>query len=235
MLQVGNFNTLKILNEASAGYFLDGGSDGEILLPFSLTTAKHKIGDEVAVFLYHDSEDRLIATTESPTAKVGEFAHLKVVGLESVGAFLNWGLSKDLFLPYREITRNLKTGDYVVVYIYLDKTGRIASTMRFDKHADKATDILKPGEKVDLMVAGFSDLGYKAIINGKYLGVLYDNEIFEHLEIGQKLPGYIKKVREDKKVDLLLQPFGNFGTNDLSQSILDEIAKNDGHSLRIDD
>ncbi len=234
MSLVGKTNNLKVIKEVGAGYFLDAGLDGEILLPHASTEQKLKIGELVSVFLYHDSEDRLIATTEIPIARVGDFAHLKVIALESVGAFLDLNISKDLFLPYREITRDLKVGDYVVVHIYLDKTGRIASTMRFDKYADKGTSIFKPGDKVDLMIAGLSDLGFKAIINGKYLGVLYDNEIFEHLEIGQKLPGYIKKVREDKKVDLLLQPFGNLGAKDLSQNILDEITKSGGH-LKIND
>ncbi len=231
---VGNLNKLKVVKEVQAGYYLDGGLDGEILLPFSSTATRFKVDEEVEVFIYHDSEDRLIATTEKPTAKVDEFAHLKVVGLESVGAFLHWNLAKDILLPYREITRDLEIGDYVVVYIYLDKSGRVAATMRTNKYLTTSLAPYKPGDKVDLLISAETDLGFKAIVDSKYSGTLYDNEIFEQLKIGQKLPGYVKKVRDDGKIDLLLQPFGNKGATDLGQSILDELQRAGGH-LKIND
>ncbi|HVK60998.1 MAG TPA: S1-like domain-containing RNA-binding protein [Bdellovibrionales bacterium] len=228
LVEIGNFNELKAVREATPGVYLDGGDLGEILLPRRQVPEDLVIGDSIEVFIYYDSEDRLIATTEEPYVTIGKFAHLRVVSLERVGAFLDWGLSKDLFLPFSEQTRDLKVGHDVIVYVYLDKSNRISASMRLERFMDKSFPKYEVGEKVDLMIAAETDLGYKAIINGSHFGVLYANEVFKKLEHGEILPGYIKEVRQDGKIDLLLQPMGSLGKDDLGQKILEELKSKGG-------
>lgn len=162
------------------------------------------------------------------TAKVGEFAILRVVSIETVGAFLDWGLPKNLFLPFREQTRDLTVGHEIIVYLYLDNTGRISSSMRLEKFLDKDTSLYKPEQKVDLLIIGETDLGFKAIINGHCLGILYKNEVFHDLRYSDQIAGYIKKIRPDGKIDLILQPFGSKGAADLGQQILDLLKEKNG-------
>lgn len=161
-------------------------------------------------------------------AKIGQFAILRVVSLESIGAFLDWGQPKDLFLPFREQTRDLKMGEEIVVFIYEDNTGRPCSSMRIEKFLDKETAPYKEGEKVTLIIFGESDLGFKAVINQKHLGMLFKNELFQDIRYKDTLPGYIKRVRDDKKIDLILQPLGNFGSTDLGSQILEKLKEKDG-------
>ena len=174
-----------------------------------------------------NSEDQALA-------KVGEFAILRVVSLEPIGAFLNWGLPKDLFLPFREQTRDVRIGEEIVVYIYVDNTGRTASSMRIEKFLDKEDINYTEGQKVDLIIFGESDLGFKAVINQKNLGMLFKSEVFQNIRYTDKIPGYIKKVREDKKIDLILSPLGSFGSADLGEQIL-ELLKEKGGSLPLTD
>jgi predicted RNA-binding protein (virulence factor B family) len=231
MVQIGKFNTLTALHEATPGFFLDGGEAGEILLPRRYVPEGFAKGDTLEAFIYFDSEDRLIATTDEPMAVVGEFAHLKVVSIERVGAFLDWGLPKDLLLPFSEQTRDLKVGHDVIVAIYLDNTGRIAASMRLERHLDKTVPAYDVGEKVDLMIVSETDLGYKALVSGRFglhFGVLYANEVFRALEHGEQLPGFIKAVRPDGKLDLLLQAQGNLGSEDLGAMILSALEHSDG-------
>ena len=175
-----------------------------------------------------------MSDTPDAIAKVGEFAILRVVSLEPIGAFLDWGLPKDLFLPFREQTRELKIGHEIIVYIYTDNTGRTAASMRIEKFLDKDTSVYSTEQKVDLLIFGQSDLGFKAVINGKHLGMLYKNEVFQDLRYADQLTGYIKKVRDDGKIDLILQPFGSLGADDLGQKILD-ILKEKGGFLPLTD
>lgn len=170
----------------------------------------------------------------SATTKVGEFAILRVVAIEPVGAFLDWGLPKDLFLPFREQTRELQIGHEIIVYIYIDNTGRTASSMRLEKFLQKDTSVYSLEQKVDLLIIGQTDLGFKAIINGKHLGILYKNEVFQDLRYTDQLPGYIKKIRDDGKVDLILQAFGNKGADELGEKILN-LLKEKGGFLAITD
>lgn len=169
-----------------------------------------------------------MSDAQDAIAKVGEFAILRVVSLEPVGAFLDWGLPKDLFLPFREQTRELQIGHEIIVYIYTDNTGRSASSMRIEKFLDKDTSVYRVEQKVELLIFGQTDLGYKAIINGKHLGMLYKNEVFQDIRYADQLTGYIKKVREDGKIDLILQPFGSKGADDLGQKILDLLKEKGG-------
>ena len=234
MLEIGRFNQLEILKHVDFGVYLEGGEDGEILLPLRETPKDCKIGDILDVFICYDSEDRLIATTQEPFAQVGEFACLEVVSLENVGAFLNWGLPKDLFLPFRERTRSLKIGQTVVVFLYLDNTDRICASMRLDKFVETEPGQYKEAEAVKLFIAAQTDLGFKAIINGAHWGMIYNNEIFQPLEHGQKLSGFIKKIREDGKIDLSLQNLKSESSQDLGQKIM-TLLESEGGFLPVND
>ena len=234
MLEIGRFNQLEILKHVDFGVYLEGGEDGEILLPLREMPKDCKIGDILDVFICYDSEDRLIATTQEPFAQVGEFACLEVVSLENVGAFLNWGLPKDLFLPFRERTRSLKIGQTVVVFLYLDNTDRICASMRLDKFVETEPGQYKEAEAVELFIAAQTDLGFKAIINGAHWGMIYNNEIFQPLEHGQKLSGFIKKIREDGKIDLSLQNLKSESSQDLGQKIM-TLLESEGGFLPVND
>lgn len=167
---------------------------------------------------------------EKPLAQIGEFACLEIVAVEEVGAFLNWGHPKDLFLPYREQISELSVGEYAIVYIYEDSSSRPCASMRINKFLDKSPSSYQPGEEVDLMISAKTDLGYNAIINGKHRGVLYNNEIFHKPFYGETLKGYIKKVREDGKIDLLLQPAGFKAevVGQIEEKILEQLKSNEG-------
>lgn len=224
MIQIGKINKLQVLESSSDGLYLDDGEQGELWVPRTHQTAEHKVGDTLEVFAYLESAEALVVTSELPIAQVGEFATLTVLALEQIGAFLDWGLPKDLFLPFREQTREIQTGDSVTVFVYLDKANRVTASMRLEKYLDQFVDSteirFKENEKVDLMIVGPTDLGFKAIINQKSIGILYSNEIFQPLKVGQKIPGFIKKIRPDGKIDLLLQPMGHQKDSDVSEKIL---------------
>ncbi|MBX3039611.1 MAG: GntR family transcriptional regulator [Bdellovibrionaceae bacterium] len=235
MVQIGKWNQLKVVKEVSFGVYLDGQEEGEILLPAKEVPKGLKVGDSLDVFLCFDSEDRLISTTSKPLAEVGQFAVLRVVSVETVGAFLDWGLPKDLFLPYAEQSRDLRPGQEIIVYLYLDKTTRIAASMRLERNLEKTPGELTEGQEVDLLLFGRTDLGFKAIINGKHLGVLYENEVFQKLDYAQSLKGFIKKIRDDGKIDLTLQRAGHEAANeDIGPLILKALEKNGGY-LEIND
>ena len=231
---IGRKNLLKILRETDSGLYLASEDEGEILLPRRYVPKKFAFGDELEVFISYDSDDRLFASTEMPYVQVGEFAQLKVAALESVGAFLDWGMPKDLFLPYSEQTRPLKLGQSLVVFVYLDKSDRISATMRWEKHVDKTEKKYEVGNQVDLFIAARTDMGFKAVINNEHSGILYSNEIFRPLHIGEKTKGYIKNIREDGKIDLNLEALGNKGSADIGEKILERLRQNKGF-LPIDD
>jgi len=183
----------------------------------------------VDVFIYFDSEDRIIATTEQPLALVGEFAYLKAVAVNSIGAFLDWGLTKDLLVPFREQKQPMEEGKSYVVFIYIDaETNRIAASAKLAQFLNHEPANYMPGDEVDLFIAGESELGYKAVINNRHEGILYKNEVFKTLKKGQRIKGYIRKVREDGKIDLRLLKEGYDKVNELTQSILDILRNHDG-------
>lgn len=233
-VKIGQFNTLKVVKFVNFGLYLEGDEEtGEILLPQKYLPPTCKEGDLLEVFLCYDSEDRLIATTATPKAQVGEFACLKVVAKNNVGAFLDWGLPKDLFLPFAEQTHRFEVGDDVVVYLYLDNSNRIAASMRLDRYVDKNPEnhqnLYQENQSVDLMIIDKNDLGYKALINGQHWGLLYANEVFQPLKYGQKIQGYIKTLRaSDGKIDLCLQKTGHQGGEEISPKILDLLKKSGG-------
>ena len=230
MIDIGKYADLEVVKEVEFGLYLDGGPFGEILLPIRYVPKGVRPGDELRVFIYCDSEDRIIATTEKPYATVGEFAYLKVNGISSYGAFLDWGLSKDLFVPFREQKYRMEMGEQYLVMIYLDEiTERIAASSKLNKFLEDEGEPLEQGMKVELLIAEETDLGYKAIINEQRWGVLYYNEIFQEIEIGDVVEGYIKNIREDEKIDLSLQAQGYLQQIPIAvQQVLDKLKENDG-------
>lgn len=229
MAAIGLINELEVVKEVDFGIYLDGGSHGEILMPKRYVPEGTKPGDQLSVFIYLDSEDRLVATSETPKAMVGDFALLKVVSVTPVGAFLDWGLPKDLLVPFREQHQRMEAGRSYLVYVYLDdESQRIVATSKLDKCVDNIPVDYEVGEEVDLIVAGQTDLGFKAIIDNSHWGMLYKNEVFQPLKVGQKLKGFIKNIREDEKVDLALQKEGYEKIDSISQDILNKLAAHDG-------
>lgn len=229
MTEIGKLNILNVVKELDFGIYLDGKQLGEILMPRRYVPAGTKPGDDLEVFIYLDSEDRFIATTEKPFAMVGDFALLDVVGVNSIGAFLNWGLPKDLLVPFREQKQKLEVGNSYVVFVYLDmETNRIVASAKPEKFLDRSPSNFEEGEEVELLILNKTDLGYKAMINKTHTGVLYKNEVFQPLEKGQQLKGYVRKVRPDGKVDLILHKPGYEKVDDISKQILDKLKEKNG-------
>ncbi|MGG5288597.1 CvfB family protein [Pseudomonas shirazensis] len=223
MALLGRYNSLQIVKHVEFGLYLDGGADGEILLPrrYIPKDTPTELDDWLNVFIYLDSEDQLIATTEKPKVQVGEFASLKVKDINGAGIFLDWGLSKDLLMPYSEEKRSLKIGDYCVVHVYLDKrTRRITATARLDRYLDLTPAAYTAGQPVELLVADETDLGFKAIINNRHWGLIHKNEIFKFLRSGMHEKGFIKEVRQDGKIALSLQPVGQALADGLQEQIM---------------
>lgn len=229
MIEIGKYNTLTVVKVVDFGVYLDGGDRGEILMPNEYVPENCFPDDEVRVFIYFDSEDRIVATTEVPAVQVGEFAFLKVVAVTGVGAFLDWGLRKDLLVPFREQRDPMVEGRSYLVYAYVDKTSdRIVASTKIDKFLDQVYPDYEPGQEVDVLIVRKSDLGYSVIINNAHWGLIYDNEIFQPLKPGQKLKGYIKMVREDDKIDVSLQPSGYAKIEGLAGIILEKLKDYNG-------
>ena len=237
MALIGRYNSLQVVKHTDFGLYLDGGADGEILLPkrYIPKDTPSEVEDWLNVFIYLDSDDKLIATTEKPKVQVGEFASLKVLEINSIGIFLDWGLSKDLLLPYSEEKRSLEAGQYCVVHVYLDKhTRRITATARLDRYLDVRPAAYQVGQAVDLLVAEATDMGFKAIINNQHWGLIHKNEVFKFLRSGMREKGFIKELRADGKISLSLQPVGQEAANSLHEKILQQLQANGG-SLAVSD
>lgn len=229
MSQIGKLNHLEVLKELDFGIYLDGGDLGEILMPKRYVPEGTMLGDFLEAFIYLDSEDRLIATTEKPLAQVEEFALLEVVSVTPVGAFLNWGLPKDLFVPFREQRKPMEVGKKYLVYVYLDTDSkRIAASSKIENYLDNIPVDYDENEEVDLIIVNETDLGYNAIIDYSHLGVLYKNEVFQELNPGDKVQGYIKKIRTDGKIDLRLDKIGYEKIISFVDRIIIELQKNKG-------
>ena len=210
MIQLGKYCTLKVVKELDFGMYLDGGEEfGEILLPTKYIPKGTKVGDELEVFLYLDSEDRIIATTLRPYAQAGEFAYLQVASVNRVGAFLDWGLPKDLLVPFREQRSEMKQGYKYIVYIYADvESRRLVASAKLNKFLDNTPVEYEYNQEVDLLVTQKTDLGWKVIVNSRHSGMIYDNEIFVPIQKGDKIKGYVKHIRSDEKLDITLQKTG---------------------------
>jgi uncharacterized protein len=229
-IMIGKRCTLSVTRVATPGVFLDGGARGEILLPGRYVPQGTIPGESFDVFVHRDSEDRIVATTEIPKGVVGEFVGLRVISANpTVGAFLDWGLSKDLFLPIREQSKRVNAGDFVVVYIFVDlKTDRIVATTRLNRHLNVMPPEYVEGQAVELLISGRTELGYNAIIASAHMGLLYHNELPGPLEIGQRIDGYVRSVRPDGKIDLSINPAGYGRVAPLKEQIVEALVKRGG-------
>ncbi|MGB0578471.1 MAG: CvfB family protein [Limisphaerales bacterium] len=230
MANIGRWNNLTAVEETSFGMMLDGGEHGKILAPSRYLPGNAQVHDEFEVFVYPDSEDRLIATTEEPLAQVGEFACLEVVSLNPrIGAFLNWGLVKDLLLPFAEHVGKVRVGQRVVVAVVLDdRTERIVASMRTQRHLERSNPPYDDGDAVKLLIAGRTPLGYNAIVDQRFMGLLYQSDVSTPLEIGQQIEGFIRKVRPEGKIDLSLDRAGYGRVATLSDDIIEALRNSNG-------
>ena len=230
MINIGKINQLTVVKQQGANIYLGSGASNKVLLADKKPPANCQVGDSLSVFVYVDNEGHLAATTKIPLAQVDEIAYLKVVSLNYVGAFLDWGLPKDLLVPFSEQHHELEVGQSYLVKIFLDEQHRMVATTKIDKFiSDTAEEDLSEGLAVDLLIADKTDMGVKAIINHSYWGMLYANELFQPVSKGQKLTGYIKHIRDDLKIDLSLQLQGYVKkVLPLTDSILNALKANNG-------
>lgn len=228
-IKLGKYNQLEVVKEVDFGVYLNGDEDGEILLPKRYVPEGTKPGDILNVFIYLDMEERLVATTLQPYVQVGEFACLEVAWINQFGAFLNWGLMKDLFVPFREQKMKMQKGKRYVVYVHLDEESyRIVASAKIEHFLSTEKPDYQPGQEVEVLVWQRTELGYKVIVENKFSGMLYHNEIFQPLEVGMRLPAFIKQVRPDGKIDLVLQKAGARKVDDFSEVLWQYIKDNDG-------
>ncbi len=232
MVEMGQYNTLKINNEVDFGFYLDGGDWGELLLPTRYVPKDMRERDEIEVFLYYDSEDRPIATTETPRVTVGQCAFLKVTSSSPYGAFMDWGLSKDLLVPFKEQRVPMQVGKRYVAYVFLDATGRIAASSKLDCFLEEENrGTFRPQQEVELLIASRTDLGYKAVIEDTHIGLIHNADILQPIEMGTRMRGYIKLIREeDNRIDLKLHATGRDAEDTLCDAILDYLESEGGKS-----
>jgi uncharacterized protein len=237
MATIGRRSTVSIERASGPGLYLNGGELGEILLPGQYIPKDIAPGVKLDVFIYLDSEDRLVATTETPYVMVGEFAYLKVLSVNPrVGAFLDWGLSKDLLLPFREQETPVRPGEWVIAYAYLDQhTNRIVATMRLHRHLNREEMTYREGQPVSFLITGKTRVGYNAIVENAHRGLLYHDNLSGPLQLGQKLKGFIKAVRPGNKLDLSLDASGYKRVASLTEQIVQLLERNGGHLMFDDD
>ncbi|MBU0858530.1 MAG: GntR family transcriptional regulator, partial [Alphaproteobacteria bacterium] len=232
---LGKSARLQVVKQVGFGVYLDGKELGEILLPTRYVPPGCRVFDLLDVFIYMDSDDKIIATTEPPYVEIGQCACLKVIDKNAMGAFMDWGLSKDLFVPFKEQRVPMHPGRYYVVYVFEDNTGRISASSKLDHFlSERAEGHFHPQQTVELMIASRSALGYKAIINDTHLGLLHNNDALVPLEPGQKITGYIKNIRPDDAIDLSLQQHGEELRHSLTQQILNHLKSQGGTSSLTD-
>lgn len=230
-IELGKFNRLKVVKQVDFGMYLDDDIEGEILLPKRYVPQDCKVGDELDVFIYLDNEERLVATTQQPLVQVGQFACLEVAWVNQYGAFLNWGLMKDLFVPFSEQKMKMQVGKRYVVHVHLDEESfRIVASAKVDRYLSKEKADYVPGQEVEVLIWQKTDLGFKAIIENRFGGLLYDSEIFQSLHTGMRLKAYVKQVRDDGKIDLMLQKPGAGKVDDFAKTLLEHIRSNGGRT-----
>ena len=228
MLQIGQYNTLRILRDTQVGLFLGDGVNEEhdVLLPNKYVPKEFHIDDDITVFVYLDHEERPVATTIKPYVKLNEFSHLKVNYKNEFGAFLDWGLEKDLFVPFKEQARPMEVGKRYLVYMHLDeKTNRLVASSRTNKYLSNENVDLEPNEEVTILISHITEGGINVIINQKYKGLAYKNEVYDDVKPGMKTKGYIKNIRPDGKIDVSLRMLGVEAIEPTSQMILDELNR----------
>lgn len=229
MLKIGNTNTLTVARTSDYGLYLSS-SQGDILLPNRYVTPGMEVGQAIEVFVYTDSEDRLVCVTDLPKAQVGEFAALRVKDATSVGAFLDWGLEKDLLLPFKEQLHPVRAGQQVVVRACLDpRTQRVIAVAKLQPFFQRDISDLAEKQAVTALVFQETDLGYKVLVDQRYEGLIYRNEVFDALSVGEERTGYVKKVRDDGKLDISLQPLGVAGIDAAREAVLQKLSEADGY------
>lgn len=228
-IKLGDYNRMTVVKQVDFGIYLDGGDEGEVLMPARYVPEGCKPGDELDVFVYLDNEERLVATTQTPLAKVGDFAFLKVSWVNEYGAFLDWGLMKDLFCPFREQKMKMEKDKGYIVHVHLDNESyRIVASAKVEHYFDPSFPPYQHGDEVDLLVWQKTDLGFKVIVDNRFPGLVYKNQVFRDIRTGDRLTGYIDIVREDGKIDVMLQPTGRQMTMNLSDVLLDYLESHDG-------
>lgn len=229
-MKVGHIQTLKVNRISDFGLYLVDDQGQEVLLPNRYVSLTNAIGDEIEVFVYHDSEDRLVATTDRPLITEGRAAYLKVVDKNIHGAFLDWGLKgKDLFLPNRNQQGGVLAGRSYIVWLYVDNiTGRCVATMKLKPFIDNDIITVKPRQKVDILIASESPIGYRAIIDSRHWGMIYKNQIFQKVQVGDRLEGFVRRITDDNRIDLSLRQEGYDGVATSAEDLLDILRKNGG-------
>ena len=229
-MKVGQIQTLKVARISDFGLYLSDEEGQEVLLPNRFVSLKNAIGDEIEVFVYHDSEDRLVATTDRPLITEGRVASLKVVDKNIHGAFLDWGISgKDLFLPNRNQQGGVLAGRSYVVWLYVDNiTGPCVATMKLKPYIDNDVITVKPRQKVDIVIASESPIGYRAIINSRHWGMIYKNQIFRPVRVGDSMEGWVRRITDDNRIDLTLQQQGYDGVSSSAETLLSLIKEHGG-------
>ena len=232
MIYIGRMNRIKVVKHVDFGVYLDGQDEGEILLPRKDVPHDTQVGDRLHVFIYRDSDDRLIATTKRPLVQVGEAAYLKVKQQNNVGTFMDWGLPKDLLVPFNEQAWPMSEGRNVVIYCYLDEnTNRIAGTTKFHRHlSEDGRNVFQEGDAVKGMVAAQTELGYKIILNNTHIGLLYKNEVFKPMRFGHELKVFIKQIRDDGRIDLSIAASNQDVRDELEEKIMAYLKAHDGVS-----
>lgn len=230
LIEIGKYNELSIMRETSVGIYLSDDEGEDVLLPHKYCPKEFKIWDKLKVFVYRDHEDRKVATNIIPKILLHDFAFLKVIDMSAAGAFLDWGMEKDLIVPYSEQRQRMEVGRWYVVYLEIEKENdRLFASNKTDKFLQNDELSVKEGDEVDLMLTSHTDLGYTAIINKKHKGLIFEDEVFQKLDIGDKLKGFVKKIRTDNKIDISLQAIGYDQYNDANtEKILKALADNDG-------
>ena len=228
MFELGKRNLLKVLRQSPYGLYLDAGDGSGILLPNNEVPAGANVGDRLRVFVYLDTEDQEVATLQHPLAQVGEFARLRVKEVNDIGAFLDWGLAKDLFLPFAEQREPPSAGQWVNVYLYIDNSGRIAATTKTDRYLEQNPSDLKVGDLVELMPWRMTDLGMLCIVDHRYEGLIHRQDLTQQLKLGYRTPGHIKQIRPDGRIGLMLQAPGYERVGGLAHQILEDLRENRG-------
>lgn len=229
-IKLGEINTMTVVKKVDFGYYLDGGDEGEILMPTRYVPEGCKPGDKIDVFVYLDQDERPVATTLTPKAMVGEFAYLEVAWVNQYGAFLDWGLMKDLFCPFREQKMRMVKGNSYIVHVHLDKESyRIMASAKVEHYLSEERPKYRNGQEVDILIWQKTDLGFKAIVDNKFGGLIYKDQIFKYVHTGDKMKAYIKTVRPDGKIDLILQPMGQQQTKEFSEALFEYLKNNNGY------
>tara|TARA_R110001583_G_scaffold67031_8_gene192052 strand:+ start:1405 stop:2238 length:834 start_codon:yes stop_codon:yes gene_type:complete len=228
MPDIGRVNRLTVSRQSPAGFYLDGGKLGDIFLSRKNAPENCEIGDVIDGFIHHHSDGSLIASSKTPLAQLGDVALLKISQINDTGAFLDWGLDKELLLPYAEHMGELTAGKKALVKIYLDKSYRIVASMKLDEFIEDTAPHLARGQRFTVIVAGKTELGFKAVIDNEYWGLLYDSDLIRPLRKGEKVTAYVKKVRDDGRIDLSIQPILTSGQGDIGAKIIAQLEASDG-------